>query len=168
MEGGHKQVNKEVKAAWKCKAENCDYTRPPTLKGYKQLVGHQKEHAHLPKGERGYRLVDDNAGEVLAESVREAREKGFLVAEPPPREESEEEPKVKGEKEVEITTVKTAGNFTYEITLPADAYTLFNLAKACRLEPNGDKLFDEWIWDCVRARFSKDYKKQLVLAPVEE
>ena len=88
MEGGHKQVNNEVKAVWKCKAENCDYTRPPTLKGYKQLVGHQKEHAHLPKGERGYRLVDENNGEVLAESVREAREKGFLVAEPPPREES--------------------------------------------------------------------------------
>lgn len=82
-----------------------------------------------------------------------------------------ERPKVELETEergkVEITTVKTAGVFTYEITLPADAFTLFNLAKACGLEPNGEMLFDEWIWDCVRARFAKDYKKQLILAPLE-
>ena len=69
---------------------------------------------------------------------------------------------------VETTTVKTAGIFTYEMTLPADAFTLFNLAKACELETNKEKTFDEWVWDCITTRFSKDYKKQLVLAPVEE
>ena len=80
---------------------------------------------------------------------------------------SEAEPETAGRGKTEITTVNTAGVFTYDITLPADAFTLFNLAKACGLEPNDKKLFDEWIWDCVRARFSKDYKKQLILAPVE-
>lgn len=164
MEGGHKQVNNEVKAVWKCKAENCDYTRPPTLKGYKQLVGHQKEHAHLPKGERGYRLVDENTGEVLAESVREAKEKGFLVAEPPPREESEGKPQGA---EVEVTEASSVGILRYTITLPADAFTLFNLAKACGLEKDSEKPFDEWIWDCIRMRYETDYKMRLVLAPVE-
>ncbi len=70
--------------------------------------------------------------------------------------------------EVELTTIRTAGIFTYEITLPADAFTLYNLAKACGLEKDEEKLFDEWVWDCIRARFSKDYKQQLVLAPVED
>ena len=167
MEGGHKQVNNEVKAVWKCKAENCDYTRPPTLKGYKQLVGHQKEHAHLPKGERGYRLVDENTGEVLAESVREAKEKGFLVAEPPPRKESDGKPQGA---EVEVTEVKASseGIFRYTITLPADAFTLFNIAKSFGLEKDSEKPFEEWLWDCIRERFEKDYKMQLVLAPVED
>jgi len=167
MEGGHKQVNNEVKAVWKCKAENCDYTRPSTLKGYKQLVGHQKEHAHLPKGERGYRLVDENTGEVLAESVREAKEKGFLVAEPLPSEESDGKSQ-SAEVEVTETTVSSEGIFRYTITLPADAFTLFNLAKACGLEKDSEMPFDEWLWDCIRKRYETDYKVQLVLAPLEE
>jgi len=166
MEGGQKQVNKEVKVVWKCKAENCDYTRPPTLKGYKQLVGHQKEHAHLPKGERGYRLVDENTGEVLAESAREAKEKGLLVAEPLPKKESDGKPQGT---EVEVTEVKASpeGIFRYTITLPADAFMLFNIAKYFGLEKDSEKLFDEWLWDCIRMRYETDYKMRLVLAPVE-
>jgi len=158
-------VNKQVKAIWKCKAKDCGYTRPPTLKGYKQLVGHQKEHSHLPKEERGYRLVDENSGEVLAESVREAKEKGFLVVEPPPRKESKGKPQGA---EAEVTEVITSseGIVRYTITLPADAFTLFNIAKARGLE-DADKLFDEWLWDCATARFEKDYKMRLVLAPLE-
>ncbi len=160
-------MNKEVKAVWKCKAENCDYTRPPTLKGYKQLVGHQKEHAHLPKWERGYRLVDENTREVLAESVREAKEKGFLVAEPPPRKGSDGKPQGA---EVEVTEVEVSseGIFKYTITLPADAFTLFNLAKFSGLEKDAEKPFEEFLWDCIVARFRYDYKMQLVLAPLEE
>ena len=167
MEVGHKQVNKDVKAVWKCRAENCDYTRPPTLKGYKQLVGHQKEHAQLPKGERGYRLVDENTGEVLAENVREAREKEFLVAEPPPSEESDE--KSQGvDVEIREAITSSEGILRYTITLPADAFTLFNLAKACGLEKDSEMPFDEWLWDCIRKRYETDYKVHLVLAPLEE
>ena len=160
-------MNNQVKAVWKCKAEKCDYTRPPTLKGYKQLVGHQKEHAHLPKGERGYRLVDENSREVLAESVREAKEKGFLVAEPPPMGESEGKPQGA---EAEVTEVEASseGIVRYTITLPADAFTLFNLAKFSGLEKDTEKPFEEFLWDCIVARFRYDYKMQLVLAPIGE
>ena len=67
-----------------------------------------------------------------------------------------------------IRNVTTAGDFTYEITLPADAFMLFNLAKACGLEKNDDLLFDVWVWECIKARYAKDYKLELVLSPVEE
>jgi len=156
-------VNNEVKAVWKCKAENCDYTRPPTLKGYKQLVGHQKEHAHLPKGERGYRLVDENTGEVLAESVREAREKGFLVAEPPPREESEGKPEEKPELGMELTEE----GITFPVTLPPVAFTLFDAAKAAKLVDE-DKDLDSWLFECVLKRFELDYSLRLMLVPIGE
>ncbi len=217
------EVAKQVTPIWKCEVENCNLTFPPTLKGYRQMKGHQLRHANegLPKGKRGFHLEDEKTGEVLARSINEAM--SFLTLEmpretkkveppisvtppsevkpmptppppvvpevpkkietilpdlqkpkkeppaPPPEAKAKEEAELAEKRDkVEETTVKTAGTFTYEITLPADAFTLFNLAKACGLEPNPGKLFDEWIWDCVRARFSKDYKKQLILAPVEE
>jgi len=52
--------------------------------------------------------------------------------------------------------------------LPADAFTLFNLAKFSGLEKDGNKPFDEWVWDCITARFKYDYKRQLILAPLQE
>jgi len=82
---------------------------------------------------------------------------------PPP---SETKPEEKA-REVEVTTIKTAGIFSYEVTLPADAFMLYNLAKAFELEKN-ETSFDEWLWGCIKARYAKDYKKQLVLAPVED
>lgn len=203
------ETTRKLEPVWRCQAKGCNHSYPSTLHGFNQMSGHQLHHAKegLSKEERVFRLIDQNTGEVLAETLKEATGKGLLKLTPepsptptpkvvgkvetiPPVQELGKEPpplKVKpvtekppGEKlpegipaeeettKAEITTVKTAGIFTYEITLPADAFTLFNLAKACGLEPNGDKLFDEWVWDCIRARFSKDYKQQLILAPVEE
>lgn len=169
-------TKKQVRPMWKCRVEGCNYTATPTVEGYNKLTGHQLAHRGLPKEKRGFQLVDGSTGEVLAQKLEEATAKGFITTKPPepttilaspPAQDLPEAEPPETEKG-EITTVRTAGIFAYEITLPADAYTLFNLAKACGLEPNGDKLFDEWIWDCVRARFSKDYKQQLVLAPVED
>jgi len=140
-------------------------------------------------------LVDAESGEVLANDLDEAMEKGLLEpskpkspagTETPPEEllggeageevEPEEEEelkepsrvKEKAEKEgKEVREISSDGIFRYTITLPADAFTLFNIAKANGLEPK-DKLFDEFAWDCITARFEKDYKKQLILAPIEE
>ena len=182
-------TKEQVRAVWKCRVEGCNYTADPTMDGYRKLSGHQLGHRGLPKEKRGFHLVDEITGEILAQKLEEATAKGFIATKPPEpttpvppsaREIKQPEPEPKqveppsdvpeteGGGKVEIATVKTAGVFTYEITLPADAFTLFNLAKACGLEPNDGKLFDEWVWDCIRARFSKDYKPQLVLAPLEE
>jgi len=178
-------TTEQARPVWKCRVEGCNYTAAPTVGGYKTLSGHQLAHTGLPKAKRGFQLVDETTGEILAQKLEEATAKGFIATKPPeppttpvPPAAMEPKPELEPELEppeaeeettkAEIITVKNAGTFTYEITLPADAFTLFNLAKACGLEPNGDKLFDEWIWDCVRARFTKDYKKQLVLAPLEE
>jgi hypothetical protein len=202
-QGGSRMVTKEqVKAVWKCRVEGCNYTAAPTVEGYNKLTGHQLAHRGLPKEKRGFQLVDESTGEVLAQKLEEATIKGFITTKPPeptmtpvpppaletkpetpplapeikpasapagePQKLPEAEPlETEDRVKVEITTVKTAGIFTYEITLPSDAYTLFNLAKACELETDGEKSFDEWVWDCIRARFTKDYKKQLILAPVE-
>ena len=75
--------------------------------------------------------------------------------------------KTEGNGKGEITTPQASseGIFRYTITLPADAFTLFNLAKTCGLENDKDKIFDEWLWDCVRMRYKTDYKMRLVLAP---
>ena len=188
MANQSKAVKNQEKTVWRCKAENCGYSRPPTLTGYKQLVGHQKEHADLKKEERGYHLVNENTGEILADSVRQAKEKGFLqtvpeppeekTAEEPPEEKTAEEPseeKATEEpsaekiefKEVLEPQVSSEGFFRYTITLPADAFALFNMAKAAGLEKK-DISFDVWLWDCIRKRFDKDYGFRVVLAKIGE
>ncbi|MBA7593233.1 hypothetical protein ES703_00151 [subsurface metagenome] len=195
-------------SVWKCQAEGCDYTTPPTLKGYERQTGHQYKHSKkgIPKGKRGISLIDASTKEVLARTPQEAREKGLLEPEPEPRlgivvepteqqlqeanirkyaeeegitfeeakarieaiePEPEPEPGAKKGAEVTIPQASTEGIFHYTITLPADAFTLFNLAKACGLEKDGDKPFDEFVWDCIKKRFETDYKVQLVLAPME-
>lgn len=173
-----------MKKLWKC--VTCNYTSPPTEKGYQRIRGHTN-FGH-PPDKRGFNLIDAETGEVLAKDINEAREKALLVAqdevaehipeeeqalaEELEREEVEEreEKKPLGEerKAKEVTTPEiTDGLLRYTITLPADAFTLFNIAKGYGLE-KVDKLFDEWIFDCITMRFEKDYKMQLILAPLEE
>lgn len=179
-----------TKALWKCMVKDCGFTAPPTQKGYKQVVGHMLGHASkgLPKEERKYSLVDEN-GNVLAQTIIEAKQKGLLLAEPPkpaepepapeqvpeseispqPEGPPEEKPKGKAEKEEKKEPeITSEGIFAYTIHLPADAFTLFNLAKFSGLEKDREKPFDEFVWDCIVARFRTDYKRQLVLAPIEE
>lgn len=204
-------TKEQVRPVWKCSVEGCDYTAAPTVEGYKKISGHQLAHTGLPKTKRGFRLVDESTGKILAQKLEEATTKGFIATKPaaplapetkhappeeplseaePPEPQAPTSPPVPETKhapeptppaakstpsptspptatEPELTAVRTAGIFTYEITLPSDAFTLYNLAKALELETDGDKSFDEWVWDCITARFAKDYKKQLILAPVE-
>ncbi len=98
-----------------------------------------------------------------AHKAKEVEAKAKEEAEPPKE-------KPKGEKEVEITTpqASSTGILRYTITLPADAFVLFNLAKSFGLEKDIEKLFDEWVWDCIRMRYKTDYKMRLVLAPEEK
>ncbi|GAI61240.1 unnamed protein product [marine sediment metagenome] len=183
---------------WKCQAPDCNYTAPPSLGGYNKLVGHQLFHSKqgIPKEKRKFALIDQGTGEVLAQTLAEAREKGVLEPEPPPSAEEEAKAKAKAEEEakakakaeaeakakaaakakggekekdgeITIPQASSSGIFRYTITLPADAFTLFNLAKTCGLEKDGDKPFDEFVWDCIKKRFETDYQVRLVLAPVE-
>ena len=84
-----------------------------------------------------------------------------------PEAELEEEGEVKGKGETAEPQVDAFGILRYTVTLPADAFTLFNMAKVAGLEKS-DKVFDVWLWDCVRKRFEKDYKMQVVLAGIAE
>ena len=185
-------TEEQVRPLWKCLVEGCNYTGPPTVKGYKKLSGHQLAHIDLPKAKRGFHLVNESTGEVLAVKLEEAITKGFIVAEPtapvsppetkpPPLEKplaevkpetkpTAKEPRKATKEKEEITepVISPDGIFAYTIHLPADAFTLFNLSKFSRLEKDVDKPFDEWIWDCVIKRFEKDYGMQLVLAPIKE
>jgi hypothetical protein len=161
---------KQVKPVWKCRAEGCAYTAAPTEEGYRKVRGHQLAHTSIPKEKRGFCLIDENTGEILAKKLAEAAEKGLIKAKPPKVTVSKPEGKKgeKAEKPEELTKpqVSTEGIFRYTITLPADAFMLFNIAKAYGLETDSDKLFDEWVWDCIQKRFEKDYERRLVLAPV--
>lgn len=189
------KTTRKLELMWRCQVKGCNFSVPPTLHGYNQISGHQLHHAKegLSKEERTFGLIDQNTGKVLAETLREAREKGLLELEKPqlptgtkaPEEllggeadegvepegeelEGTERVKGKAEKEgKEVKEISSDGIFRYTITLPADAFAMFNIAKANGLEPK-DKLFDEFVWECIVARFEKDYKKQLILAPIEE
>jgi len=113
--------------------------------------------------------VEPPEAELPKEKPKETPPEDEPPVEPPEAELPKEKPKAK-EKESEITTPQalSSGIFRYTITLPADAFTLFNLAKTCGLEKDSEKLFDEWLWDCIRMRYKTDYKMRLVLAPEEK
>ena len=178
-------TTEQIKPVWKCRVEGCAYTAAPTEEGYNKVRGHQLAHKGMPKEKRGFCLIDENTGKILAGKLVEAVEKGFIKAEPPKLEGQEpelgrleekkgdeerlpQEPeKAKKPEELTKPQVSTEGIFRYTISLPADAFVLFNIAKAYGLETDGDKPFDEWVWDCIQKRFEKDYKRQLVLAPAE-
>lgn len=180
-----------AKALWKCMVKGCNYTAPPTKKGFKQVVGHMLGHSSegLPKEERVYALIDEDTGNVLANKIGEAVGKGLLLEQEEPKkpvEVAEDKLEVEEEEELvdslavskveeqeeeearEVTTPEiTDGLIRYTVTLPADAFTLFNVARGYGLEEK-NKLFDEFLFDCVTKRFEKDYRMRLILAPIEE
>jgi len=64
-------------------------------------------------------------------------------------------------------TIEADGVFRIELILPADAFTLHNLARAVGLE-RSDITFSEWTWDCILKRFETDYQMQLIIAPLAQ
>ena len=171
------EATRRPEPMWRCQVKGCSYSTPPTLHGYSQITGHQLYHAKqgLSKEEKGFRLIDQNTGEMLAESLKEARDKNLL--EPSPKKPTPaiitEPAKELTEKDDEVSEtvqpqISSKGIFSYTISLPADAFALFNIAKAAGLEKDGEKSFDAWVWDCIKKRFEKDYKRRLVLAAIGE
>lgn len=138
---------------WKCLT--CDTSAPPTGKGYSDLLKHACT-------DRKIWLVDTDTGEQLANNIRQAQSKGLVA-----KKGEEGEVKEKAEKEVASPEIIGDGIIRYTVTLPADAFTLFNIVRATDLE-KPDKLFDEWLWDCIRERIRLGYRKQLVLCDIEE
>lgn len=136
---------------WRCFA--CGMTALPTRVAYMGLIKHKCS------GKRDIWLVDKGSGEKLSNQLQQAERMELLTGEPKAR------GKVKEEEAPEITS---EGIFAYTIHLPADAFTMFNLAKFSGLEKDGDKPFDEFVWDCILARFKYDYEMELVLAPIPE
>lgn len=134
---------------WRC--VTCGKTALPTSAGFMGLI------RHSCTGKREIWLVDKDTGEQLANNANKAVQLGLIGKAAKAKE---------GEKEK--LEVSSEGILTYSISLPADAFTLFNLAKFTGLEKDGQKLFDEWCWDCIVARFKYDYKRQLILAPIAE
>ena len=69
-----------VKPIWKCKVKGCDFTAPPTLEGFNEIVGHQLHHSleGTPKEKRGFHLIDQGTGVLLARTLKKARAKGLL------------------------------------------------------------------------------------------
>ena len=62
-------------------------------------------------------------------------------------------------------TILADGIFKYLLSLPADAFMIFNKAKSLGFE-NHDKIFDEWIYDCILARLEYDYGIRFVVVPI--
>jgi len=155
---------------WRCLT--CGASAPPTPRDYMILIH------HACTGQRVVRLIDTDTGEEMASNAKQALSMGLIrkggdgareevldeVGEVP-----ETVTKAKGEaKELLDPQISSEGVFRYTIELPADAFALFNIAKGAGLETDREKTFDVWVWDCIRARFRKDYKRQLVLAGIEE
>jgi len=64
-------------------------------------------------------------------------------------------------------TIEADGVFRVEVILPADAFTLFNMAKGLGLDRR-DITFNEWIWECILKRYETDYRMQLIMAPLAQ
>jgi len=64
-------------------------------------------------------------------------------------------------------TIEADGVFRVEVILPADAFTLFNMAKGLGLDRR-DITFNEWIWGCILKRYETDYRMQLIMAPLAQ
>lgn len=122
----------------------CEEAAPATDREYMLLLKHKCSRPLV-------RLVRTDTGEALASSPQQARKLGIL-----PEKGVVSQPQVSGD-----------GLFRYTVSLPFDAMTMFNVAKATGHE-SPDTTFDQWLWDNCRARFRRDYKVQLVLAPIEE
>jgi len=175
---------------WRCLT--CGVAVPPTTADYMSFIQHpcQDRKIWLVDKESGEQLANNlkqaqtkgfipRKGEEKPEGEGEEKPKGevpkftgTVAYAKKPTELPEVKPKLeekpKGEqKEITEPQVSFEGIFRYTVTLPADAFTLFNLAKSLRLEKDGEKPFDEWLWDCIVARFKFDYKRQLILAPIE-
>lgn len=58
------------------------------------------------------------------------------------------------------------GLIEYTLTLPAAAFTLFDMAKSFGLVKDGEMTFDQWVYECIDRRFTADYNLQIVLQPV--
>ncbi|MBA7547543.1 hypothetical protein ES705_39965 [subsurface metagenome] len=139
---------------WRCLT--CGKTALPTKGAYMGVIKHKCS------GKKEIWLVDKGSGEKLSNQLQQAEGMGLLTGEEAP-------PKAKDKgKEVEASEITSEGIFAYTIHLPSDAFTMFNLAKFSGLEKDGEKPFDEWIWDCVLARFRYDYEMELILAPIPE
>ena len=150
---------------WKC---SCGETAEPTISNYHRLLS-QKEH-------RGHRraLVHKETGEEIAREIVSARKRGVVFPDAKKRQPvpsrgalplEREAEAIPDTVEVERLNIRCEQVFRMNIVLPADAFVLFDLARAVDLEDR-DVSFDEWVWDCIRKRFEKDYCVELVLVPV--
>ena len=102
----------------------------------------------------------------LAETAKDARHKGLLEEIPRDPEEAPDEEDTEAPQLGSVIT--PAGLFRYTLTLPPEAFVFYNLAMAWKLEKDAEKTFDEWVFDCIDKRYVKDYRMQLVLAPILE
>lgn len=142
---------------WRCLT--CGKTEPPTGKGYSNLLSH-------PCKKRQIWLVDKESGEKLANNIGQAISQGYI----PKKGEKGTDLSGDGkgeEKEVTVPEIVGDSLIRYTITLPVDAFTLFNIVRGLGLE-NPDMLFDEWLFACITERIRLGYKKQLVLCDIPE
>ncbi|MBA7614699.1 hypothetical protein ES703_21968 [subsurface metagenome] len=116
--------------------------------------------------EKPTKELTDEEREAVAEA--EAMAEALAEAEAEAKAEAEAEAKARGEEgEITVPQVSPEGILRYTVTLPADAFALFNMAKACGYVDK-EKIFDEFLWECITKRFERDWKVQVVIAPLEE
>ena len=147
---------------WQC---SCGGTAPATSNACFGLLA-RKDH-------RGHKinLVDKETGKVIARSPKGAEKLGIsLTGATQERREPIREPigESRGEDDdVRTIRVPASGLITMRVTLPADALAYHNMARAIGVEPT-DRDFDDWLWDCIKARFEKDYRLQVMIAGVPD
>ena len=80
------ETTKQVNPIWECQVKDRDFTTPLTLEGFNEIVGHQLHHSKegTPKEKRGFHLIDQGTGDLLARTLKKARGKGLLEPTSPP------------------------------------------------------------------------------------
>lgn len=134
---------------WRCK--ECEAKQPATSGGFAVMIRHQKgHHTHL---------VNIATGEEVATSLTNARVKGIDI--PGAKESPAHEA---GQRDL----VLTQGGIKVNITLPALAWAMFDVAGAYELLEEGEDSLDSWIFRCMEKRFELDYGVQFGLQQIEK
>jgi hypothetical protein len=63
-------------------------------------------------------------------------------------------------------TLTVGGLIEYTLTLPAQAFAYFEIAKQFKLIKDDDMGFDEWVFECLDRRFVADYGVEIVVQPI--
>lgn len=129
--------------------EGTDHEEEATETGYRRLSMMKAKDKSLA----GKKIVLVDDGGLIRDDINTlaaARKAGLLEKEAP----------------MGKPVLTSDGMIDYTLTLPPEAFAMFNMAKSFGFIKDGEMSFDQWVCECIDRRFTTDYNVEIVLQPV--